>query len=234
MLLERGEEDHVAVERECRDPIADLLLRLGTAFATVVLILRSTAGRPAERRDVLVDVVGFVASRTRLSMLAPRCSHTSAPLPLERRDANTRDEIRPRGTEKRSQHTRDDDRAVREDVVARGQECGVRETAAVLTISREHDEKVRFTASAPRRSATTRPQRAARARGTCSRPSITSRGRYQQQSREHHADACAGDRRPAERNENQEIDRSVFQEVDAVGEQRDRSDASAIANSTKK
>src|SRR5437660_1158855 len=50
------------------------------------------------------------------------------------------------------------------------------------------------------------------------------RARDQQNPGEKHSDPRPIPRAPAERGQDQEIDRRVFQEIDAVGEQRDRAD----------
>jgi hypothetical protein len=50
------------------------------------------------------------------------------------------------------------------------------------------------------------------------------RARDQQNSGEKHSDPRPIPRAPAERGQDQEIDRRVFQEIDTVGEERDRAD----------
>src|SRR5882724_6481360 len=49
--------------------------------------------------------------------------------------------------------------------------------------------------------------------------------RNQKNGRQRHPEACSVARAPAQGCENQEIDRSIFEKVDAVGKQRDRPDA---------
>jgi len=48
--------------------------------------------------------------------------------------------------------------------------------------------------------------------------------RHEQDTRERHADARALARRPAKRHQNEEVDRRIFEKVDAVREQRNRAD----------
>ena len=141
-------------------------------------------------------------------------------------DGESDDEIGPGGApdEGRDQPGRDD-RDIGQRVVARRQERGLGEAASVVAIAGEQQGAAEIDgerAEPGQRQGERRRRR--RIDELAPRGPQRRQPRHQQDQRQRHADASAPRRRPCDGNEDQQVNRRVFEEVDAVGKQRHRAD----------